>query len=261
MDGKIWERPDAFYAVHALAPGLPHLHGAMVAFFEGALETWLRFTSEYQRDGLIATASAAEQQQAYMCPTNDDNEGGLGGKRVTTQHAPNMTLESHNARAMYRKNNTAGFIRKTLTLADRKYLRRKAREIDSSGLAKKRREVQAAAYKDTVEKKRKATTERKAAQDAKRAKIDAVVARLNVQDIKDAPGTCADLDLQLEWHRCQDSRVPKKKDVKKKEDKIKALVDAVECHNSGQQVIILPADENSIQVDVPSDLDEESNWE
>jgi hypothetical protein len=163
---------------------------------------------------------------------------------------------------MYRKNNTGAFIRQTLTLSDRKFLRKKAREIDSSGVAKRRRELHATAYKETVEKKRKASTQRKVAQDAKRAKIDAVVARLDVQSIKDLPGTCEDLDLQLEWHRRQDILVPKKKDVKKKADKITALVEAVERHNSGQQVIIIPIDEDSIQVDIPSDLDEEeSDWE
>ena len=259
MDGVIWEQPDAFYAVHALASGLPHLRGAMIAFFEGALDTWLRFTSEYQPDGLIASASAAERLRAYMLPTNDDNEGGLGEKRVTTRHAPNMTLESHNARATYRKNNTSAFIRKTLTLTDWKYLRRKACEIDSSGMAKKRREIQAAAQQDTVEKKRKATAERKAAHSAKCAKIDAVVARLDVQSIQDAPGTNADLDLQLEWHRRQDTLVPKKTDVKLKVDKIKALVEAVERHNSGNQVAVVPIDDSVIQVDVPSDLDEEED--
>jgi hypothetical protein len=231
----------------------------MIAFFEGALDTWLRFTSEYQPDGLIASASAAERLRAYMLPTNDDNEGGLGGKRVTTRHAPNMTLESHNARAMYRKNNTSAFIQKTLTLADQKYLHRKAREIDSSGMAKKRREIQAAAQRDTVEKKWKATAEQKAAHNAKCAKIDAVVARLDVRNIQDAPGTNADLDLQLEWHRCRDTLVPKKTDVKLKVDKIKALVEAVECHNSGNQVAAVPIDDSVIQVDVPSDLDEEED--
>jgi len=98
---------------------------------------------------------------------------------------------------------------------------------------------------------------------SKRAKIDAIIARLDVQGIKDSPGTCADLDLQLNWHRLQDSQVPKKKDVKLKTDKIKALVEAVERHNSGERAVILPADENTtIQVDVPSDLDEEElDWE
>jgi hypothetical protein len=106
---------------------------------------------------------------------------------------------------MYRKNNTAGFIRKTLSPADLKYLRRKAWEIDSSGLAKKHHIAQAAAYKDTVERKRKATTVRKAAQDAKCVKIDAVVARLDIHGIEDNPGMNAELDLQLEWHRQRDT--------------------------------------------------------
>ena len=133
-----------------------------------------------------------------MLPTNDANEEGLGEKRITTRHTPNMTLESHNARIMYRKNNTGAFICKTLHLMDRKYLQQKAREIDSSGQAKLCCEVQAAAYKETVEQKRKAVTEWKAAQDAKQAKIDAVVVYLDIQDIEDLPGTCAALDLQLE---------------------------------------------------------------
>jgi len=99
-------------------------------------------------------------------------------------------------------------------------------------------------------------------QDAKHVKIDAVVARLDVQDIKNAPGTCVELELQLEWHWHQDSQVLKKMMIKLKEAKIKALVEAVEHHNSGQWVVILPVNENSIQVDIPSDLDEEdSDWE
>jgi hypothetical protein len=262
MDGEVWERPDAFYAVHALVPRLPHLRGAMTVFFEGAVDKWLSFTTEFTADGVIASASSEERRRAYMAPTNDVNEGGLGEKRIQTRHAPNMTLESHNARTMYRKNNTAGFIRKTLSPADLKYLRRKAREIDGSGLAKKRRIAQAAAYKDTVERKRKATTVRKAAQDAKRVKIDAVVARLDVHSIEDNPGTNAELDLQLEWHRRRDDRVPKKKDVTKKADKVKALVEAVERYNNGQQASDIPIDDDSIQIDVPTDLDEEdSNWE
>ena len=163
---------------------------------------------------------------------------------------------------MYQKNNTAAFIHMTLSLADQKYLHRKACEIESGGLAKEQHEAQAVAYKTTVERKQKAATEWKAVQDAKHVKIDAVIVRLDVQDIKDSPGTCADLDLQIDWHQLQDSQVPKKKDVKLKQDKIKALVEAVEQHNRGEMAVILPVNENIIQVDVLSDLDEEeSDWE
>ena len=97
MDGEVWERPDVFYAVHALAPCLPHLRGAMIVFFEGAVDKWLSFTTEFTADGVIASASSEERRRAYMAPTNDVNKGGLGEKRIQTWHTPNMTLESHNA--------------------------------------------------------------------------------------------------------------------------------------------------------------------
>jgi hypothetical protein len=177
MDGKIWERPDAVYAVLSYAPHLPHLRGALVAFFEGALDTWERFTDEYCPEGAIASASISERRRAYMKTTNDDNKGALGEARRASQHAPNMTLNQHNARTMYRKNNTVAFIRTCLGPEDLKYLRQRARELDASGVAKDQREQQATAYKETVDKKRKAASARKAIVDAKRTRIDAVVVR------------------------------------------------------------------------------------
>jgi hypothetical protein len=59
---------------------------------------------------------------------------------------------------------------------------------------------------------------------------------LDVESICRAPGTNAELDLQLEWHCRQDKDVPQKKNVTEKELKIAALVAAVERHNKGIQV-------------------------
>jgi hypothetical protein len=84
LDGLIWHHSDVFHAVQALASSLPHLRGAMVAFFEGTLETWDWFTIEYRTDGAIACASATKKHRAFMLPTNNDNEGALGGKRIAT---------------------------------------------------------------------------------------------------------------------------------------------------------------------------------
>jgi hypothetical protein len=124
MDHKIWEQPDAFYAVHKLAPHLPHLQGALIAFFEGALETWLHFTVKFQPGGEIASTSSAERHRAFMRTTNDDNKGALSEKWQSTCHAPNMTLEQHNTLTMYQKNITAAFIKKCLSPEDHKYLQR-----------------------------------------------------------------------------------------------------------------------------------------
>jgi hypothetical protein len=38
--GMLWERSEAFYTIHSMLLTLPHLSNVLVAFFEGALETW-----------------------------------------------------------------------------------------------------------------------------------------------------------------------------------------------------------------------------
>ncbi|KZT32243.1 hypothetical protein SISSUDRAFT_964622, partial [Sistotremastrum suecicum HHB10207 ss-3] len=57
---------------------LPHLKPLLVAFFEGALETWRRFSAEFAEGGDIHSASPADRSDSWMPPTNDENEGALG---------------------------------------------------------------------------------------------------------------------------------------------------------------------------------------
>jgi hypothetical protein len=129
LDGKPWERSDAFYAVKALMPRLPHLREATVAFFTGARSTWERFSVEFAKEGTIAHLAASDRLRAFMNTTNDINEGALGAFRVAMRQAPNMTADSHNARTMYKKNETRGFIRMRMKGMDSsQFLRRKARE-------------------------------------------------------------------------------------------------------------------------------------
>lgn len=40
VDGQQWDRPEAMYMVAHLVPGLPHLRGLIIYFFEGALQAW-----------------------------------------------------------------------------------------------------------------------------------------------------------------------------------------------------------------------------
>jgi hypothetical protein len=82
MDGKLWDRPEAIYAVEAMANGLPHLRGALISFLEGALETWEQFLAESAPGGDIANASEAQKCHAWMPTTNNHNKGALGALRV-----------------------------------------------------------------------------------------------------------------------------------------------------------------------------------
>jgi hypothetical protein len=134
MDGKVWDRPESIYAIQALAPTLPHLRGALVAFLEGALDTWERFSAEYAPGGEIASASDLQRQNTWVPTTNNHNEGALGAMRVAKQKAPNMTLETHNARKMYKHNNTRAFMDAVLSAPeDRRFLRSTACIVNGEG--------------------------------------------------------------------------------------------------------------------------------
>ncbi|KAI0047122.1 hypothetical protein FA95DRAFT_1492966 [Auriscalpium vulgare] len=154
MDGLQWHRPEAMYAVRALAPSLPHLEGALVAFLRGALTTWERFTSEFAPGGLIDNATASERQRAWMPATNDANEGALGSFRLHARTRPNSTTHAYNAQATYTHNNTEGFMAAILTRPeDHLHLMREARALNSSGLASKARAAQVLHDKEVVEVK------------------------------------------------------------------------------------------------------------
>jgi hypothetical protein len=98
--GDAWKQPEAFYAVHALMPQLPHIKGALIAFFKGALATWECFTPEF----------AAEHAKAWIPTTNDAHEGALGDFRVAKRKWPNLTLAQYNSCKMYARNKTGKYI-------------------------------------------------------------------------------------------------------------------------------------------------------
>jgi hypothetical protein len=141
MDGKEWENPGVITAILKLVPQLPHLSQVLVAFLKGALVTWERFTSEFVPGGLIDEATDLEKDLAWMPPTNDINEGVLGSYRVFMWYKPRTTLHQFNAQAMYRRNKTQEFMDKEFGADDHKFVMQKARELDASGLEKKRQEA------------------------------------------------------------------------------------------------------------------------
>ena len=61
LEGKVWDQPNLMYRVAHLSNTLPHLQEILVAFFEGALKTWERFTTEFAPGSIIAQASPAQR--------------------------------------------------------------------------------------------------------------------------------------------------------------------------------------------------------
>ena len=79
---------------------LPRLSSALVAFFEGALETRKQFMFEHVAKGIIAQSTTEECTHAWMPTPNDPLDGACGDVRVQKCKALNITLVTFNARKM-----------------------------------------------------------------------------------------------------------------------------------------------------------------
>ncbi|TFK79123.1 hypothetical protein K466DRAFT_506106 [Polyporus arcularius HHB13444] len=241
LDGQLWDRPEVHYTVLRMAPTLPHLRGALVAFFTGALETWKRFSVEFASDGLIASLSPAERESAWGRTTNDDNEGALGHARVRDRQAPRETRHQYNARQKGKVNDIAGHAKRKHNDVTKEYVRKRARVLDASGLAKKDRAAIAAHDRQLVKDKRTRDKQREAKQQEKTRVLDGLTLLLDTEDIRARAKaiTNSDLDQQLDWHRRnegKDTQMLAKSRYSKKAEKVEALCAAVDRYCAFQQL-------------------------
>ncbi|KAI0063127.1 hypothetical protein BV25DRAFT_1802759 [Artomyces pyxidatus] len=227
LDGKEWFRSEAVAVVRELAPSLPHLEGALVAFLQGSLATWERFTSEFAPGGLIDLATATERERAWMPATNDANEGALGSFRLHARMKPNSTIQAYNAQATYTHNDTESFMGAVLNKPeDHLHLMRMARAADSSGLAAKARAEQVAYDQRVVEEKRAKDKERTQKEAEKTARFLALAFVVDLDAINKLSST--QLEDQLDKHRRNgDKEIGLKKLSTRKADKLVKLLDAV----------------------------------
>ncbi|KAJ7620143.1 hypothetical protein FB45DRAFT_745577 [Roridomyces roridus] len=245
LDGQQWERPEVIYAVAAMAPSLPHLEGALRAFLEGALETWIRFTAadfaSKQKYG-IPTLSVAEQNAAAMSSTNDANEGTLGADaRVAKRRAPRASLEFINGKSMYKRNNTKKYaLQKLQVPGTSAFMRRAARKIDGQQREKGRRTDLAARDVEKVDTNRKEKQRRADKRSKEKAEIESCPVIFDVERFRDAASlkkiTVAVIDLQLKWHRSREIMVNEKTEIPalskfKKQQKVDVLIAALERWN------------------------------
>ena len=102
FDGQPWHNPDAIANILRDRNRYPHLRSALVAFFEGALESWKRFTRDVLDNPMLSAATPEQRYEAFRRPANDLNEGGLGLMRRTFRDFPRITFGQLNARLMCR---------------------------------------------------------------------------------------------------------------------------------------------------------------
>ena len=103
LDGQPWFNPEAIETILRDRDRYPHLRSALVAFFEGALETWKSFTRDILNNPKLTGATPEQRHRAFRRPANDLNEGSLGLLRRTYRAFPRLTFGQLNARLMCRQ--------------------------------------------------------------------------------------------------------------------------------------------------------------
>ncbi|KAI0026932.1 hypothetical protein K488DRAFT_63815, partial [Vararia minispora EC-137] len=227
--------------VHQMQSSLPHLRGALVAFFTGARDTWIRFSSEFAEDGKIALLTDEQRALAAIPATNCHNESVLGMKRIAGRRSPNMSTVTFNAVHMYAINCTGAWITERIEgdPASEAFLRRAARELDASGLARKEAEMlhRAAVEKAEQQRKDKQESERRAAE--RNAELDKITPNLDLtywESARTDRGITLKnfIEPQLRWHNRLN------KDIKitggNKNDKIDRLVHAIKAYHASKNV-------------------------
>ncbi|PBK85845.1 hypothetical protein ARMGADRAFT_1047959 [Armillaria gallica] len=175
LDGKLWEMPEAIYA-------LPHL---------SPLLTWERFTSEFLAGGAIDTATSEQIESAWMESTNDLNEAHI---------RPNMSLNYFNALQIYLK---------SLTSEEHTALQKLVCDQDSSGNNHAIKHTMAQHMKDVASQNADKDCTRAARIARAEEAIDGCDPYWTSQALEEAYKiqrgangylTVAALDLQLDWH-------------------------------------------------------------
>ncbi|KAJ7130410.1 hypothetical protein C8R44DRAFT_613676 [Mycena epipterygia] len=239
FDGQPVARDEVMVEIKRLyASGkLLYIREMFVRFFEGAKSTWLRFSSEFAPGGLIDGLNDAEKGRIWLPATNDRNEGALGSFIVYMRSNPTAALATHNGLAMFKRNQTQGFMDMWFSPEDHLYTMHAARHLDSSGLERKRKELQMQ-YNQRMLAERAEKIALAAAKAAEiRDRLDATVLISCVEDIYARGMTRDRLQDQLDklralWNTKTQERIviPKKSHISRLPQKQTALVKAFQDH-------------------------------
>ena len=153
LDGRLMQCPNMLLALQHEAANLPmeDVISAIMAFFAGAEEGWIRFSEEYAPERHVASLTPAQHDHAFMPTTNDANEGALGHYQLTMRQKPSLSLLHYNSMMLYKQNCTLGYIKWHFGAKGHAYLCQCTHMIDSLGLEKLQHHVLAAAAEKKTE--------------------------------------------------------------------------------------------------------------
>ena len=232
LDGKEWDQwsLDVLDAIQKNKTTLPDLEDAIIAFVQGARETFVdRFSDEFKEGNGINELTETERSKLYFASTNDVNEGGLGSWRRGQERRPAETLHKFNTGFKATQNNTKQFIQHKLTQdADDVYLMRSARRLDASGLHQQRKIAQMIADEAKAVENKGKETKREVRRGNRAATLLETSRNLVLDDAEINRLNNDELNRQLDYHRdakktlegvIDAEKVPFKSHMKYKEDR------------------------------------------
>ena len=98
LDNQPWKNVDVIQKIEQNYLEYPDLTGALVAFFQGALNKMEKFTEEFEKGSPISMATPEQRRLGHRHPTNCKSEGSLGMCRLQYRRYGNMKFGQLNAR-------------------------------------------------------------------------------------------------------------------------------------------------------------------
>ncbi|KAJ7589240.1 hypothetical protein C8J56DRAFT_1048873 [Mycena floridula] len=95
LDGRPFRHPDVMTAIHERIPHFPHIVPILKAFLEGTVGTWIRFSAEYARGGIIDGSSADEKDLAWMPSLEQWNTMQMYTRNGTQRFVDHLFEDSH----------------------------------------------------------------------------------------------------------------------------------------------------------------------
>ncbi|KAJ8454495.1 hypothetical protein ONZ51_g12992 [Trametes cubensis] len=168
---------------------------------------------------------------------------------------------------MYKLNRTSEFVSGSCGPAEQKFFRQHAREIDGSGLERKRRIDMATENEQSAKKQRSERQAKESRKIARRAKLAKIEPILDLSLLTMAR-TNSELQDQLAWHRefidvgpRAQKEMPMAKLLTSKALKLAALVEAVKRYNAAPPAVQPWLNVESLATDVVLDEEDEEDDE
>lgn len=209
LDSNPWQDEAAMNTLLESRDRLPNLREALILFFEGALETWERFTPEFRPDSEAMLATLEECTCAWRPSTNDDNESGCARVHTLLRTAPNMMELQLKARVVGEVNQTGQWMAENFDEDSKlgQYIRTETRHLDESKHHQQQNTVTIEAgiqgVKERCEKKEKQEEMVQKKRVDMLESLDGFEPVLNPTHLRDMEwreDTITHMKLQLAWH-------------------------------------------------------------